>query len=124
VPFLATGHIALDPRLGDVASAPEAAAPGLFAEETLAEAEAVLDGGEVLLAVQGPRGVGKRLLLMDAAARLGRRVLLINAGRLMARPPDAVRPLVHSLLREARLLDAVPVIPDLDSAQAAGTDRF
>ena len=38
-------------------------------------------------------------------------------------PPAQLRPVVRSILRECRLLDAVPVIPDLDDAMLQQGDR-
>ncbi|MBC7978048.1 MAG: ATP-binding protein, partial [Myxococcales bacterium] len=60
------------------------------------------------------RGVGKRLLLQVAAARHDRKLLLIHGHILAAMPPTQARPLIRSILRECRLLDAIPVIAELD----------
>ena len=80
----------------------------------IARAAAALGSPEALLVLQGVRGVGKRLLLQVAAARIGRKLLLLNGSAIGALPPQQWRPLLRSILRECRLLDAIPVIPDLD----------
>jgi ATPase family associated with various cellular activities (AAA) len=97
--------------------------PALFPEPMIARAAAALSSPEALLVLQGVRGVGKRLLLQVAAARVGRKLLLIQGSVLAAMPPAQLRPVLRSILRECRLLDAIPVIPDLDDALAQEGDR-
>jgi hypothetical protein len=58
-----------------------------------------------------------------AANRGGRPVLFIDAGRLLAHPPDVQRALQRALLRDLRLLDAVPVLTDVDEAIGADGER-
>ncbi len=104
----------LDPLLYDVAELVRGTGHGFFAAEARRRAEAALGGGEVMLVIQGPRGAGKRTLLAGAARAHGRHLLVIHGRQLAGRSAEAARPLVRSLLREARLLSAVPVIPDVD----------
>jgi hypothetical protein len=99
------------------------AAFALFPEPLIARAAAALSSPEALLVLQGVHGVGKRLLLQVAAARVGRKLLLIQGSGLAAMPPAQVRPVLRSILRECRLLDAIPVIPDLDDVIAREGDR-
>src|SRR6185503_16727086 len=114
VQLLAGDSSQLDPQLSDVAELRGGDVDALFPEAMIARAAAALSSSEALLVVQGVRGVGKRLLLQVAAARLGRKLLLLQGGMLAAMPTAQWRPLLRSILRECRLLDAVPVIADLD----------
>jgi AAA+ superfamily predicted ATPase len=114
VQLLAGDSSQLDPQLSDVAELRGGDVDALFPEAMIARAAAALSSHEALLVLQGVRGVGKRLLLQVAAARIGRKLILLDGAALAAMPPAQVRPLLRSILRECRLLDAVPVIPDLD----------
>ena len=123
VQLLAGGNRQLDPQLSDVAELRGEEVHALFPEPMIARAAAALGSPEALLVLQGVRGVGKRLLLQVAAARIGRKILLINAGALAAMPAAQQRPVLRSILRECRLLDAIPVLPDLDDALVQQGDR-
>jgi len=123
VQLLAGDNSQLDPQLSDVAELRGGAASALFPEPMIARAAAALSSPEALLVLQGMRGVGKRLLLQVAAARVGRKLLLIQGSVLAAMTPAQLRPTLRSILRECRLLDAIPVIPDLDDVIAQQGDR-
>jgi hypothetical protein len=123
VQLLAGDNRQLDPQLSDVAELRAGDVAALFPEPMIARAAAALGSPEALLVLQGVRGVGKRLLLQVAAARTGRKLLLINAAALAAMPAAQQRPVLRSILRECRLLDAVPVLPDLDDALVQQGDR-
>ena len=123
VQLLAGDTSQLDPQLADVAELREGDAAALFPDPLIARAASALASPEALLVLQGVRGVGKRLLLQVAAARIGRKLLLINGSALAAAPSAQARPLLRSILRECRLLDAIPVIPDLDDALVQEGDR-
>ncbi|HEX3764120.1 MAG TPA: ATP-binding protein [Kofleriaceae bacterium] len=123
VQLLAGDNRQLDPQLSDVAELRGGAVEALFPEPLIARAAAALSSAEALLVLQGVRGVGKRLLLQVAAARTGRKLLLIHAGALAAMPAAQQRPVLRSILRECRLLDAIPVLPDLDDALVQQGDR-
>jgi hypothetical protein len=123
VQLLAGDNSQLDPQLSDVAELRSGEAPALFPESMIGRAAAALSSPGALLVLQGVRGVGKRLLLQVAAARIGKKLLLIHGGVLAAMPPAQVRPVLRSILRECRLLDAIPVIPDLDDVIAQEGDR-
>ncbi|HMG53537.1 MAG TPA: ATP-binding protein [Kofleriaceae bacterium] len=123
VQLLAGDTSRLDPQLSDVAELRTGEPDALFPEPMIARAAAALASPEALLVLQGVRGVGKRLLLQVAAARIGRKLLLIHGAALAALPPAQARPLVRSILRECRLLDAIPVVPDLDDAIVAQGER-
>lgn len=116
VQLLAGDASHLDPQLSDVAELRGGDVDALFPEAMIARAAAALASPEALLVLQGVRGVGKRLLLQVAAARIGRKLLVLQGGALAAMPPAQVRPLLRGILRECKLLDAIPVIPDLDDA--------
>jgi ATPase family associated with various cellular activities (AAA) len=114
VQLLAGDTSSLDPQLSDVAELRGGEVEALFPEAMVARCAAALSSPEAMLVLQGVRGAGKRLLLQVAAHRLGRKVLLISGTVLGGLPPSQARPLVRAILRECRLLDAIPVIPDLD----------
>ncbi|MEZ4361813.1 MAG: ATP-binding protein [Kofleriaceae bacterium] len=104
----------LDPQLSDVAELRSGAPPALFPEAMIERCAAAMSSDEAMLVLQGVRGAGKRLLLQVAAERIGRKILLIQGGTLAALPPSQARPLVRAILRECRLLDAVPVVANVD----------
>ena len=114
VQLLAGDSQHLDPQLSDVAELRAGHVDALFPEAVIARAAAALSSPEALIVMQGVRGVGKRLLLQVAAARTGRKLLLIQGSTLAAMHATQVRPVLRSILRECKLLDAIPVIPDLD----------
>jgi ATP-dependent 26S proteasome regulatory subunit len=123
VQLLAGDASHLDPQLSDVAELRGGAAEALFPEALIARTAAALASPEALLVLQGVRGTGKRLLLQVAAARIGRKLLMLQGSALAAMPPGQWRPVLRSILRECRLLDAIPVLPDLDDLIAAQGDR-
>jgi hypothetical protein len=116
VQLLAGDRSQLDPQLSDVAELRGGPVEALFPDAMIARAAAALASPEALLVVQGVRGVGKRLLLQAAAARIGRKLLLLRGAPLAAMATGQLRPVLRSILRECRLLDAIPVIPDLSDA--------
>jgi ATPase family associated with various cellular activities (AAA) len=123
VQLLAGDNSRLDPQLSDVAELRGGEVEALFPEALIARTAAALSAPETMLVLQGVRGVGKRLLLQVAAARLGRKLLLIQGGVLATMSAPQARPLVRAILRECRLLDAIPVIPDLDDVILQQGDR-
>jgi ATPase family associated with various cellular activities (AAA) len=114
VQLLAGDARQLDPQLADVAELRDGDVDALFPDSMIARAATALSSPEALLVLQGVRGVGKRLLLQVAAARVGRKLLVLQGSLLAAMSPAQARPLLRSILRECKLLDAIPVIPDLD----------
>jgi hypothetical protein len=113
--------LTLDPELAEIATIRSGLPDGTFAEVALEHAQGALRTGDVVLAVQGQRGVGKRLLIQIAAARWGRTLLMIDARRLTEQAPATQHAMVRSLLREAVLLGAIPVVPEIDDvANTAG----
>jgi hypothetical protein len=123
VQLLAGDANQLDPQLADVAELREGEVDALFPDAMIARAAAALASPDALVVVQGVRGVGKRLLLQVAAARIGRKLLVLQGGALAQMSAVQVRPVLRSILRECRLLDAIPVIPDLDDATVPQGDR-
>ncbi len=81
------GGADLDPDLADVAELRRGAATGAFPQATLDRATAALRSADVVLAIQGQRGLGKRLLLQMAAAHWKKPLLVIDAQRLVMQPP-------------------------------------
>lgn len=127
VQLLAGDQSRLDPQLSDVAELrggmDGGAVDALFPEALVARAAAALSSPDAMLVLQGVRGTGKRLLLQVAAARLGRKVLLVHGMTLASMSAAQARPLVRAILRECRLLDAIPVIPDIDDVVVAQGDK-
>jgi hypothetical protein len=123
VQLLAGDNSQLDPQLSEVAELRGGDTDALFPDAVIERAAAALGSSDAMLVLQGVRGVGKRLLLQVAAARLGKKLVLINGAALAAMSAAQARPLVRAIVRECRLLDAVPVIPDLDDAMVSQGDR-
>ncbi len=113
----------LDPELADLAELRGGPARGAFPAAALAHATAALHSTEVVLAVQGQRGLGKKLLLQIAAAHWGRRILLIDGRRLAQLSVASQAPALRSLVRELKLLDAIPVFHDLDDVIVYDANR-
>lgn len=107
----------VDPRLLDMLRCEEdEEADGLFPEELVAQVGAALRSEEPLvLLLHGQQGVGKRLLLRTAAAAVGRRLLFIGARRLATTPAAELPAVLGAIVRECRLLSALPVLADLDA---------
>jgi hypothetical protein len=113
----------LDPELAELAELRGGTAPGAFPAITLAHATAALHSTEVVLAVQGQRGLGKKLLLQIAAAHWNRRLLLIDGRRLAQLTGANQAWAIRSLVRELKLLDAIPVLHDLDDVIVFDSNR-
>ncbi len=113
----------LDPELADVCELRPSEARGSFPPLALEKAAAALRSNEVVLAVQGQRGLGKKLLLQLAAAHWGQRILTIDASRMTSLPASAQQATVRAIARELRLLDAIPVFADLDDASVSEAER-
>ncbi|MBX3156694.1 MAG: AAA family ATPase [Deltaproteobacteria bacterium] len=115
--------IELDPELADLAELRRGSGRGEFPAVTLDHATAALRSAEVILAVQGQRGLGKKLLLEQAAARWEQRILVLDGRRLHQLPPSAHGPTLRAVARELILLDALPVFADLDDVAVLDGDR-
>jgi SpoVK/Ycf46/Vps4 family AAA+-type ATPase len=76
-----------------------------------------------VLAVQGQRGLGKKLLLQRAAAHWRQRLLVIDGKRLAALHPTTLAVALRALVRELHLLEAVPVFADIDDVVIRDGDR-
>jgi len=113
----------LDPELADLAELRTGPAKGAFPPVTLQHATAALHSTEVILAVQGQRGLGKKLLLQIAAAHWNRNLLLIDGRRLAQLQLAGQALALRSLIRELKLLNAIPVLHDLDDATVQVGDR-
>jgi SpoVK/Ycf46/Vps4 family AAA+-type ATPase len=113
----------LDPDLAELAELRTGAVSGSFPAVTVDRATSAMRSNDVVLAVQGQRGLGKKTLLQLAAAHWGQRLLVIDSKRL-AQQHMSVQPLtVRSLVRELMLLDALPVFVDVDDAAVLDQDR-
>ena len=113
------GPVTLDPELTELAEWRTGRVDGMFPAATLRTAAAALRSPDVIVAVQGQRGVGKRLLLQLAAAQAGRGLLLIDGRRLMREGPGSLA--LKAIVRELIILGAVPVFADVDDI---GTTEF
>ncbi|MBA3393875.1 MAG: ATP-binding protein [Deltaproteobacteria bacterium] len=122
--FLLDGTgVDLDPELSDICELRGGTPKGAFPTLTLEHAIAALHSNEVVLAVQGQRGLGKKLLLQVAAAHWGHRVLLIDGKRLAQVPLVNQPTMLRSIIRELMLLSAIPVLADIDDVVVHDGDR-
>ena len=115
----------LDPELADIAELRSGLVSGSFPDSTIERAVAAIRSPEVVLAVQGQRGVGKRLLLHLAATSWNRSLLVIDAARIVSQPPAVQAHSVRALVRELKILDAIPAVVNLDDvlgAEGGGED--
>jgi SpoVK/Ycf46/Vps4 family AAA+-type ATPase len=117
------GNLELDPELAEIAELRWGAVKGSFPSVAVERATAALRSSEVVLAIQGQRGLGKRLLLQLAAAHGGQRLLVIDSKRLAQQPLSVQPHIVRSLVRELILLDALPVFAEADDAVVTDADR-
>ena len=117
------GTLELDPELAEIAELRSGAAAGSFPALTVERATSTLRSNDVVLAVQGQRGLGKKLLLQVAASHWNQRLLLIDAKRLTQLQLAVQQGMVRSLVRELMLLDAVPAFVDVDDASVVDADR-
>ncbi len=117
------GAMELDPELAELAEIRTGPAKGHFPDITRERAASALRSNDVVLAVQGQRGLGKKLLLQVAAAHWNQRLLVIDSKRLALQHPTTQQQTVRSLARELLLLDALPAFVDVDDAPAVGEDR-
>jgi hypothetical protein len=117
------GGFVLDPELAEIAELRSGPVSGAFPAVTVDRATSAMRSGEVVLAVQGQRGLGKKLLLQLAAAHWNQRLLLIDSKRLAVQPQAAQQAIVRSLVRELMLLDALPAFFDVDDAVVTDGDR-
>src|SRR5215510_1991293 len=78
--------IELDPELAELAELEPRAAAGEFPPVAVELATAAIRSSEVVLAVQGQRGLGKKLLLQRAASHWNQRLLVIDGKRLAVMP--------------------------------------
>src|SRR5690606_19339632 len=87
-----------------------------FPRAAIDRATSAMRSSEVVLVVQGQRGVGKKLLVQSAAAHWNRRVVVIDAGALARLAPPTQAAFVSAMVRELLLLDALPVFASIDDA--------
>jgi hypothetical protein len=115
--------IDLDPELAELAELRGRGPAGEFPAVAVELATSALRSSEVVLAVQGQRGLGKKLLLQRAATHWNQRLLVIDGKRLAMMQPLAQAVATRSLVRELMLLDAVPVFADIDDVVVHNGDR-
>ncbi len=117
------GSTELDPELTEFAELRGGDAKGAFPPATVERATSALRSSEVVLAVQGQRGLGKKLLLQVAAQHWRQRLLVIDSKRLAQQHPQTQQIIVRSLVRELLMLDAIPAFADVDDAIVTDQDR-
>jgi hypothetical protein len=115
--------LALDPEIAEIAEIRGGAVAGSFPAVTVDLATSAMRSNEVVLAVQGQRGLGKKLLLQLAAAHWGQRVLLIDGKRLAQVPIGNQQSVIRSVIRELMLLDALPAFVDIDDISNHEADK-
>jgi len=123
--YLLDGNgLELDPELADIAEVRTTQHHGAaFPAATIERATAALHSNEVVLAIQGQRGLGKKLLVQVASAHWDKRTLIIDSKRLAQQPLATQQLHVRALVREAMLLGAIPVFADTDDAAVVDEDR-
>jgi hypothetical protein len=117
------GEIDLDPELSELADLRSGEASGTFPVITVDRATSAMRSNDVVLVVQGQRGLGKKLLLEMAARHWEQRLLVIDSKRLAQQHPQNQQLLVRSLVRELLMLNALPAFVDVDDAVVTGEDR-
>jgi hypothetical protein len=115
--------LGLDPELVELAELASGGPPGEFPDVAVELATAAIRSSDVVLAVQGQRGLGKMLLLQRAAAHWKQRLLVIDGKRLATLHPTALAVALRALVRELHLLEAVPVFADIDDVVVRDGDR-
>jgi hypothetical protein len=121
--FLDGGRPELDPELADLAELRAGPVAGAFPALTVDRATAAMHSNEVVLAVQGQRGLGKKLLVQLAAAHWSHALMVIDSKRLGALPPPLLPQTVRALVRELLLLGALPLFADIDDVLVSDGDR-
>ncbi len=117
------GDLAPDPALTHIAAAAAARTDGrelVVASEVRARL-ATACRNDIIVIAHGPARSGRRSLLEAAVAQDHRHVIAIE-GHAIAKEREAARSELRLLARECAVLDAVPLIRDLD-ALAATADR-
>jgi hypothetical protein len=118
LPYLEAGDRELDPELEGLAHVLRIDQPGLYPDELVDLCASALRDQPVLLVIQGQQGIGKRTLLATAAQRWGCRIVTLDAGVLAKQPHVGLT--LHAIVRELKMLDAIPAIVDLENATANG----
>jgi hypothetical protein len=113
----------LDPEVAEFAELRDGTPSGTFPAVTVERATSALRSSEVVLAVQGQRGLGKKLLLQMASAHWRQRLLLIDTRRLAAQPGALQGAAIRSIVRELMLLDALPAFVEVDDVMILEGDR-
>jgi len=123
--YLLDGNrLELDPELAELAELRDGSIDhAQFPALTIERAAAALHSNEVVLAIQGQRGLGKKLLAQIGAAHWRRFVLVIDSKRLAQQHVSVQQASVRALIREQRLLNAIPVFADVDDANVIDDDR-
>lgn len=117
------GQLELDPELAELAELAAGPATGSFPDITIDKATAAMRSNEVILALQGQRGVGKRLLAQIAAERLGLQLVIVDSKRLAQQHVTMQPNIVRALTRELMMLRAIPLFADVDNATVIDEDR-
>lgn len=121
--YLMDGGTDLDPDLVEFAELREGDPSGMFSDADVERATSAFRSKEVVLVVQGQRGLGKKALLQRAASHWNQRLVAIDAKRLSQLPLPTQQLNIRSLVRELLLLDALPAFVDVDDATVIDADR-
>jgi hypothetical protein len=117
------GALELDPELADLAEVRAGPVSGSFPALAIDRATSAMRSSDVVLAVQGQRGLGKKTLLTLAAAHWNQRLLVVDSKRLAQQPLAVQQQTVRALVRELLLLDALPAFADVDDAHVVDSDQ-
>ena len=112
----------LDPEAAAFAELRAGPAKGAFPDIVIERATAAMRSSDVVLVLQGQRGIGKKLLLHQAAAHWNQRLLIIDTKRLSVQPAAIQIAAIRAMIRELMLLNALPVFAEVDDAPT-GEDR-
>ncbi|MCX5746369.1 MAG: ATP-binding protein [Proteobacteria bacterium] len=114
----------LDPDLAEFAELRGAQLErGEFPPVAVERVTAALASNDVIVVLQGQRGLGKKLLLQQAAAHWGKRVLLIDGKRLAQLQVVTQQAVLRGLVRELLLSGAIPVFGDVDDLTVRESER-
>ncbi|MBA3541306.1 MAG: AAA family ATPase [Deltaproteobacteria bacterium] len=114
----------LDPELAEYAEILTLhAGVGEFPALAVERVTAAIHSNEVIVVLQGQRGLGKKLLLQQAAAHWGKRLLAIDGKRIGQLHVTNQMPVIRAIVRELKLTGTIPVVTDVDDITVREGER-